>query len=244
MITQTGESGPGQLGFGLLDSNTISTLSNSAQLTKTGLVMNNQSAGAGGSPDTGNATAGTLNVVQIPNSSLHDWHEFWITVQKLPSPINGNTHEVKVYKDGSLTPETFDVILGTQNEFGSGSHIGMGLSSGSAFGAYDVDFFAYKEGVVPPTLAGVPGDFNSDGKVDAGDYATWRKNNNTNNALANDNGLGTPIGSAHYNLWRANFGNPPGSGSGLGQAAVPEPSSAILLMLAAALVGIHGRLRS
>ena len=28
--------------------------------------------------------------------------------------------------------------------------------------------------------AGVLGDFNSSGKVDAGDYATWRKNNGTN----------------------------------------------------------------
>jgi len=40
-----------------------------------------------------------------------------------------------------------------------------------------------------------------------GDYVTWRKNNGTNKALANDNGLGTPIGQSHYDLWRANFGN-------------------------------------
>jgi hypothetical protein len=84
---------------------------------------------------------------------------------------------------------------------------------------------------VPP--AGLLGDFNSDGKVDAGDYDTWRKNNNTNNALANDNGLGTPIGSAHYDLWRASFGKPPGSGSLVG-ASVPEPSSLLLLSFSAA----------
>jgi autotransporter-associated beta strand protein len=87
---------------------------------------------------------------------------------------------------------------------------------------------------------GLPGDFNSDGKVDAGDYVTWRKNNGTNNALANDNGLGVPIGPAHYDLWRANFGNPPGSGSsgGLGGAgAVPEPAAFVLLCLVVPLVG-------
>jgi hypothetical protein len=78
---------------------------------------------------------------------------------------------------------------------------------------------------VPP--AGVLGDFNSDGKVDAGDYDTWRKNNGTSNALANDNGLGTPIGSSHYDLWRAHFGAPPGSGSLVG-ASVPEPATALL----------------
>src|SRR5207244_936788 len=29
----------------------------------------------------------------------------------------------------------------------------------------------------------------------------------TTNPLPNDNGLGTPIGTAHYNLWRSNFGS-------------------------------------
>jgi autotransporter-associated beta strand protein len=93
---------------------------------------------------------------------------------------------------------------------------------------------------------GLPGDFNSDGKVDAGDYVTWRKNNGTNNALANDNGLGVPVGPAHYNLWRANFGNPPGAGSGgnsLGAAGVPEPAGLVLAVLGL-IVGSAGRYRS
>ena len=96
--------------------------------------------------------------------------------------------------------------------------------------------------VVP---AGLNGDFNSDGKVDAGDYDTWRKNNGTSNALANDNGLGTPIGTSHYDLWRANFGNPPGSGSGalLSGASVPEPSAMLLLPIAAAVLFLAMRLR-
>ena len=89
--------------------------------------------------------------------------------------------------------------------------------------------------VAAPTLLG---DFNNDGKVDAGDYVTWRKNNGTNNALANDNGLGTPVGTAHYNLWRAHFGSPPGSGAGgLTSGAVPEASTASLLLIMALLVG-------
>jgi hypothetical protein len=84
-------------------------------------------------------------------------------------------------------------------------------------------------GAAPP---GLPGDFNSDSKVDAGDYATWRKNNGTNNALANDNGLGTPIGPNHFNLWRQNFGNPPGSGSSLSGSTVPEPGTFVLIVAA------------
>jgi hypothetical protein len=82
--------------------------------------------------------------------------------------------------------------------------------------------------------AGLLGDFNNDTKVDAGDYVTWRRNDGTSNALANDNGLGVPIGSAHYNLWRANFGNPPGAGtSDLLGASIPEPSSLLLLIFSA-----------
>jgi hypothetical protein len=83
----------------------------------------------------------------------------------------------------------------------------------------------------------VNGDFNNDGKVDAGDYITWRKNNTTNNALPNDNGLGTPVGPSHYTLWRNNFGKPPGSGSGalIDGGAVPEPAGLLL-----ALFGIVG----
>ena len=86
------------------------------------------------------------------------------------------------------------------------------------------------------------GDFNNDGKVDAGDYATWRKNNGTNNALANDNGLGTPVGTGHYNLWRTHFGQTAGSGSStVANAAVPEPSTLVMLVLAAA--GVCSRRR-
>lgn len=69
----------------------------------------------------------------------------------------------------------------------------------------------------------LPGDFNSDGKVNAADYVLWRKN---------------PSGflPSTYDTWRANFGNPPGSGSGLGVAsAVPEPST--LGAMVAALLG-------
>jgi hypothetical protein len=94
---------------------------------------------------------------------------------------------------------------------------------------------------VAQTVApGLPGDFNSDGKVDAGDYATWRKNEVANAALANDNGVGNQ--AARFTLWRANFGNPPGAGASLQGGQVPEPASLMLVLVgAAALVGIRRR---
>jgi hypothetical protein len=79
------------------------------------------------------------------------------------------------------------------------------------------------------------GDFNNDTKVDSGDYVLWRKDNGTNNTLPNDGGLGSPIGSSHYNLWRANFGSSSG-GSGSSLTSVPEPTTLVLLPMAVAMV--------
>jgi hypothetical protein len=79
------------------------------------------------------------------------------------------------------------------------------------------------------TSTGLPGDFNLDGKVDAADYVLWRKDPSS-------------FLPATYDTWRANFGNPPGAGSGAGLngGAVPEPGACVLL-LAATLVGWMGR---
>ncbi len=97
---------------------------------------------------------------------------------------------------------------------------------------YSVDYSTSGQ-IYLDVSSGLLGDFNSDGKVDAADYVTWRKNNGTNNALPNDNGLGVPITSAHYDLWRSSFGNPPGAGSGnglSGASGVPEPTGFALFM--------------
>jgi T5SS/PEP-CTERM-associated repeat protein len=70
---------------------------------------------------------------------------------------------------------------------------------------------------------GVPGDFNGNGVVDAADFVVWRK------------GLGTTYTQNDYNVWRANFGQQGGGGSGATvNAAVPEPSTLVLLIFAAA----------
>jgi hypothetical protein len=68
--------------------------------------------------------------------------------------------------------------------------------------------------------AGLPGDFNSDGKVDAADYVAW------------SDGILVAKTTANYNLWRANFGAHAGSGAGSSVAAVPEASAGSLSLLA------------
>jgi probable HAF family extracellular repeat protein len=69
----------------------------------------------------------------------------------------------------------------------------------------------------------IPGDFNGNGVVDAADYVVWRKTD------------GTPAG---YNAWRTHFGQSTANGSaapgsaGGSSAAVPEPASLPLVLLA------------
>jgi hypothetical protein len=78
--------------------------------------------------------------------------------------------------------------------------------------------------------AGLPGDYNQDGKVDAADYVAWR---NDPAAFGGD-----PAG---YETWRANFGNMSAGGAGASVAAVPEPAAWLLAALAAVVVGIGRR---
>ncbi len=70
----------------------------------------------------------------------------------------------------------------------------------------------------PP--AGVPGDYNGNGSVDAADYVLWRDGGPLQNEVVTS-GTVTP---EDYDEWRARFGNPPGAGSGSAIAAVPEPA--------------------
>ena len=78
---------------------------------------------------------------------------------------------------------------------------------------------------------GVPGDYNNNGVVDAGDYVVWRKGG----TLQNEVDTPGTVNAADYTAWRARFGNTSGSGSGLSAAAVPEPH--VLVLTLGALMG-------
>jgi hypothetical protein len=100
--------------------------------------------------------------------------------------------------------------------------------------AFLASFTDGSQGVfVSNKVATVPGDFNFDGTVDAGDYVVWR------------NGRGTFYTDSHYDIWRANFGTflTAGSGSVLPSseplsAGVPEPASIAFLATVAAVLSL------
>jgi hypothetical protein len=94
--------------------------------------------------------------------------------------------------------------------------------------------------VVTAGPGGIAGDYNNSGAVDAADYVVWRDNQNTNNTLPN-NSLPGPIGQAHYDQWRANFGKASAVGA-IGQAGgVPEPASCLLIAIAMLAASTHCR---
>jgi autotransporter-associated beta strand protein len=177
---------------------------------------------------TGNTTvqAGTLS---LSKTSLADWANVFLA--------SGSTLNLNF---AASTPDVINAL----------SIDGMFQSTGTwgAIGSTAAHQTALITGTgllqVTPSVLPLPGDFNNDGKVDTGDYLTWRKANGTNTALPNDNGLGTPIGQAHLNLWRQHFGNTPGAGSsgGLAGGMIPEPTTISLTVLGiAALFAIRPR---
>ncbi len=85
------------------------------------------------------------------------------------------------------------------------------------------------------SASAVDGDYNRDGRVDVGDYVVWRKSMGQNVAAhsgADGSGNGT-IDEADYDFWRGRFGNSFGNGAAArDEATVPEPASALLVLLA------------
>lgn len=91
--------------------------------------------------------------------------------------------------------------------------------------------------VVQPVV-GLPGDFNDDGTVTLADYTVWRDNLGSNADLLNDNQLGTPVGAAHYDLWKSQFASSANAPLAV-SVAIPEPASGWLLCLAGAFLLCH-----
>lgn len=79
-------------------------------------------------------------------------------------------------------------------------------------------------------IVAAPGDYNGDGSVDAADYSVWRDTFGSSTDLrADGNGDGV-IDDADYGVWKTLFGTTYSSGVG-SFAAVPEPASAVLLLV-------------
>jgi hypothetical protein len=155
----------------------------------------------------------------------------------------GTYHDVRIDLDKMINPDTFEdnsfnEIFGTQGSsptdiIPTGFELYFNKSGNSS--DYDHSLTLYIDnirfGTSPPAVAG---DYNGNGVVDMADYVLWRNGGPLQNEVAD---VGT-VSAADYAAWRAAFGNTSGSGSGssLGSAAVPEPTTAMLLIAATGML--------
>ena len=81
------------------------------------------------------------------------------------------------------------------------------------------------------TVDGLSGDYNNNGLFDAADYVVWR-NNVGPGSLPNEGGISPGMVDAEdYNFWRSRSGRTSGSGAGVGESAVPEPSTMLVFLV-------------
>jgi arabinogalactan endo-1,4-beta-galactosidase len=125
---------------------------------------------------------------------------------------------------------------------------GLNVWQNGRYGLFDqagnlLDAASVFEQFIDPIL---PGDYNGDGIVDAADFTVWRDRLGTSFTLPNENPDAATRGvvdQEDYDYWKSSFGG--NSGAESIAAAVPEPTSIVLGMIAVAFTAapIH-RLRS
>ena len=92
----------------------------------------------------------------------------------------------------------------------------------------------YTTGELSLAAAGLTGDYNQNDIVDAADYTVWRDTLGSTTNLTADGDNSSLIDAGDRTVWQANFGRALGSGANEA-AAVPEPATFALLMMAGAI---------
>ncbi|MEX2307425.1 MAG: hypothetical protein WD738_07520 [Pirellulales bacterium] len=128
-----------------------------------------------------------------------------------------------------LDAEFIESLLGT------GNHFGMLIVGSPTF--HGVSFVATEStSFTRPTLsltyvpgAPIAGDYSGNGSVGPEDYDMWRNQFGMTGSLSADGNGNAMVDAADYVVWRKALTT--GSGSNLTSAAVPEPATALLMVL-------------
>jgi hypothetical protein len=155
-----------------------------------------------------------------------------------PTPFNANARNnlaLAIFASNGTTQ------LGLANVAAAGEVESLNNIALSSPGQYFVRITGADDNVQLYQLslsASLPGDYNRNGTVDAADYALWRKTlNQTGLNLPADGNGNNVVDGGDLTVWRTNFGNSAagGGGSGLVEAAIPEPAGGVILIEAAVL---------
>ena len=157
---------------------------------------------------------------------------------------SGNGWEVATGNSDTSIIESFltgDSSIPINTEIALGSGFVPGGEEDIVFSYHKIGEADLITGIVEYiTVAGLQGDFNNDGQVDAADYTVWRDNLGLDESALNGNGDGSgTVDAADYNLWVISYGN--SSSSSASAAAVPEPSALALLALGFCGISVQRR---
>jgi hypothetical protein len=171
-----------------------------------------------------------------PHATTHDFSQ-WVHLQfgqvyhgvrlaELFRPISG----VRYADPNGIIGDGNDIVAWADRTYALSR--GFGDCPAGCIYRESFDFTVTDAGVFPGTIDPSPpgdiGDFNNDGVVDASDYVVWRK------------GVGSRFNTTHHTQWKSRFGATSASGSAaLGATSVPEPTSAVFLLLAFACVRLR-----
>jgi hypothetical protein len=173
-------------------------------------------------------------------------------------PANGNWHSLadqslagwdEADNSNSFRLTEFKVSGSTFLE-GEGSALLLGKLINAASGAINLNDLKFEfllnngqtmEGVIELATIGNGGDFDANGVVDGADFLAWQRafgtsvNQHGSGADGNGDGL---VDGRDLAVWKSRFGS---VSSMTVQTAVPEPSSALLLSIAATTASLLGR---
>jgi formylglycine-generating enzyme required for sulfatase activity len=140
---------------------------------------------------------------------------------------------------GNVWEWTNDIQLLESRRVGGGAWFNgtsslVNTSTAATLAANETNSVGFR--VVRVTPGALPGDYNSDGEVNAADYTVWRDTLGSFEDLrANGDDTGPSeqyIDEADYLVWKNNFGSNGGAGA---TSAVPVPEPSTLLLFAAPL---------
>jgi hypothetical protein len=135
----------------------------------------------------------------------------------LPSFTPATVHSYTLIDNQGAT-----AISGAFSNYAEGATVTLGANN------YTLTYLGGTGNDLVLRAPGLLGDYNGNGAVDAADYVLWRKGGPLQNE-ADNQGI---VNGQDYVEWRARFGNSAGSGTGalVGSTAVPEPTTAFLVL--------------